>query len=168
MSGGLVLSSNDGVQPLKLGLNAGYAERIGSGLTIDSGVSRTSYSTYSGLRSKRSYSDIYVGIAGRQLRSRIHFSPDYFGSGPTVYAEAEADVTSVAGFTLNAHAGSLFPLGRRDLLDPPHRQLDWQFDVAHTFGRMSVRAAWSGGGRDNPYATSKYGNAVTFSLACAL
>lgn len=139
-SGAMVVAGNEGVRPLRIQLNAGYAKRVAPGLTLDVGATGTSYSHYSGLRSGRSYAELYLGVAGESVASRLSVSPDYLGSGAAAYAEVNAKLASVASFDITGHAGALVPLGS---YRSPTR-FDWQIGAGRTFGRIAVRASLSG------------------------
>ena len=69
-------SSNDGIKPLGLQLNGGYAKRL-SGVTLDFGAIYSTYSNYSSRGSSSSYTEIYAGAGYKFLSSRIAFSPHY-------------------------------------------------------------------------------------------
>jgi uncharacterized protein (TIGR02001 family) len=59
---GSVVATGDGLKPLGLVLNGGYAERFRSGLNADVGVVYSHYSHYSGVSSGRDYTELYAGL----------------------------------------------------------------------------------------------------------
>jgi uncharacterized protein (TIGR02001 family) len=79
LSGSVVASRHDGLQPLRFAINGGYARRLRSGLTLDLGAVHSRYSEYSGIASDRYYTEVYAGVAGKLLGARISLSPDYIG-----------------------------------------------------------------------------------------
>lgn len=162
--------ADDGVHPLSLQLNAGYATRVSSALTLDVGVVHTNYSHYSAVGSGRSYAEAYAGLAGKFVTSRVYFSPDYFGARRrTLYTELDGHLPPVHKITINAHAGLLVPIsstGQRYRSD-----YDWRLGVVRSFGRVSVQADWVNA---PPPPRDSYGirrprhNALVFGLTWAL
>lgn len=168
-SGTLVGSAADGVRPLGLELDGGYAAQVSSGLTADGGIIHARYSRYSGLRSGLSYTEVYAGLEGKILSSRIYFSPRYLGRGATAYGELNAALPLGQGFTFQGHAGVFVPLyaysrGSRSLV-----RNDWQLGLSRPAGRLIFHAALGGGGpRQYYYRDYSAGHAVTFGVDCAL
>jgi uncharacterized protein (TIGR02001 family) len=148
ISGSMVATRHDGLRPLGVQLNGGYAKRLSSGLTVDAGVIHSNYFHYAS-REPRSYNEVYVGIAGKVLSSRIYVSPDYLGSGDwTIYGEADANVPVARKLRLTGHAGVLAPLNGRDYYDSPYRlEIDWRLGIARDFGPVTAEVSWSGIGR---------------------
>jgi len=109
-SSGSVVASREGLRTLGLQLNGGYAKQLRSGLTLDAGAAYSRYSSYSGLGSSRSYAELYGGIRGKVLSTRLAFSPDYFGSGPTLYGETAGQFSLARNLQLQASIGALAPL----------------------------------------------------------
>jgi len=143
LSGKLVASEHEGVRPLGLILNAGYAKRLSSGITIDARVIRSVYSEYSDRAAARSYSEAYVGLSGKFLTARIYASPDYLKNG-TVYGELNARAEIAPKLSLSGHAGLLVPLGGSEHGYSYRREFDWRIGVARQFGPMTLQAAWTG------------------------
>lgn len=142
-SGKLVASKREGVRPLGLVLNAGYAKRLSSGLTIDVGATHSAYSEYSDRAAARSYTEAYAGLSGKFLTARVYFSPDYLKGG-TVYGELNANAEIATKLSLSGHAGLLVPLGDSGHGYAYRREFDWRIGIARQFGPVTLQAAWTG------------------------
>ena len=168
-SGTLVERSGDRIRPLGYNLDAGYAATIGSGLTADTGVIHADYSRYSGLRSGLTYTEIYAGISGKLLSSRLYFSPRYFGRGATTYAELNGHFPAGGDFNIEGHAGVFVPLYGYSRGSRSVARYDWQIGLSRPAGRFIFRAALVGGGpRQYDYGDYSGGHAFTFGVDCAL
>jgi uncharacterized protein (TIGR02001 family) len=166
-----VASAHDGLQPFGLQLNGGYAKRLPSGLTLDAGIIHSRYSRYSSRGIPNSYTDLYVGVAGKVLSSRVHLSPDYFRYGAqTIYGELDANLSPLSKLHLNAHAGILAPLGA-SAGRTARADYDWRLGAVREFGRASLQIAVTGG---NGPQRDRYGrrtyrrNALVFGLSWTL
>jgi uncharacterized protein (TIGR02001 family) len=110
---------------------AGYAQRLGSGLTLDGGVSRYGYTRSSGLN----FNELYASLAGDNLNARVSYSPDYLGQrARTAYLELNANYALGAGYNLYLHAGLFNYLSGAPLYSRSHT-LD---------GRVGLGTAWAG------------------------
>ena len=90
---GTAVASSDGVHPLALIVNGGFAKRLQSGITIDAGIVHSEYSHYSSALSGRSYTEVYGGVSRKSVSGRLYFSPHYFGTGhATLYGELDNNV----------------------------------------------------------------------------
>jgi uncharacterized protein (TIGR02001 family) len=168
-SGTLVESAGDGLHPLGFNLNGGYAATVGRGLTADLGIVHARYSRYSGLRSGLSYTEIYAGISGKMLSSRIYFSPHYLGRGATAYAELNAQVAAGRDFTIEGHTGLFLPFYSYSGGGRSRTRYDWNIDLSRPAGRFIFRAALNGGGpRQEYYGDYSAGHALTFGIDYAL
>jgi hypothetical protein len=116
---------------------------------VDAGIIHSRYFHYSS-REPRSYTEVYVGLAGKSLSSRVYVSPDYLGSGEwTIYGEANASVPVARKLRLTGHAGVLVPLNGRDYYGSPYRtEFDWRLGIARDFGPVTANISWTGIGRD--------------------
>jgi uncharacterized protein (TIGR02001 family) len=172
LSGSVVATRHDGLQPLRLQLNGGYAKRLSSGLTIDVGVVHSNYSEYSSRNASKSYTEVYAGLAGGVLSSRISVSPDYLKPGAwTVYGEVDANVPAGKKLRVTGHVGILAPLDRRgysgDTLRP---ELDWRLGLARDIGPVTLSVAWTGISRNRDlYQERTYGRealivGITYAL----
>jgi uncharacterized protein (TIGR02001 family) len=141
LSGSLVASRGDGLRPLGLVANVGYARRLLSGITIDGGITHSEYSAYSDRAAARSYSEIYAGLSGKLLTARAYVSPDYLKHG-SVYGEVDGSLPVSANLRLSGHVGLLVPL-RRSTCGEYGRDFDWRIGVARQLGPVSLQAAWT-------------------------
>jgi uncharacterized protein (TIGR02001 family) len=172
LSGSAVATRDDGLQPLGLQLNGGYAKRLSSGLTVDLGIVHSNYSRYSSRNADKSYTEVYAGLAGKILASRISLSPDYLKPGAwTVYGEVDANVPAGKKLRVTGHVGLLAPLDRRgysgDTLRP---ELDWRLGLARDLGPVTLSVAWTGISRNRDLDQERsYGRqALIFGITYAL
>lgn len=151
--------------PAMLGyqLNAGYAARLSSGLTIDAGVVHSRYLEHFRGRPATHYSEAYVGLAMRNFVSRVYFSPDYLAPGKsTVYGEIEGTIRPAPDWRVSAKVGGLIYLSA-----PPRyyqsTHYDWRLSAGRRLGKLDLHLAVSGGGRDKDYyrGRARGGTAVT-------
>jgi uncharacterized protein (TIGR02001 family) len=144
-SGSLVATRHDGVQPLGIQLNAGYAKRLPSGLTVDVGVTHSTYSEYSSRGSAYSYTEVYAGLGGKLLSGRLSVSPDYLKHDVwTIYGEMNGSVPVVSKLRLTGHVGMLVPLDYHSAATHYRREFDWRIGIERDFGRLSIHADWAG------------------------
>ena len=170
LSGSVVATRDDRLQPLGLQLNGGYAKRLPSGLTVDLGVVHSDYSRYTSRGPGKTYTEVYAGLAGKVLSSRISVSPDYLKPGAwTLYGEANANVPAGKKLRVIAHVGMLVPLEKLD--DESYRpDFDWRLGIARDFGSVTVNVAWTGRVRGHDiYQERTYGRGalilgVTYAL----
>jgi uncharacterized protein (TIGR02001 family) len=172
LSGSVVATRDDGLQPLGVQLNGGYAKHLSSGLSIDVGVVHSNYSRYSSRNASKSYTEGYAGITGKILSSRISVSPDYLKPGAwTLYGEVDANVPAGKKLRAIGHVGILAPLDRRgysgDTLRP---ELDWRLGLARDIGPVTLSVAWTGISRNRDlYQERSYRRqALIFGITCAL
>lgn len=167
-SGTIVGNPRDGLRPLGLQLNGGYARPLKSGLTADFGLIHAGYSRYSGLGSRRSYTEAYAGLEGKLLSARLHYSPNYLGRGATTYGELDGQLP-VDEITIDAHAGILIPLYGGDDHYQAASHYDWHVGVSRPLGRFILHAALSAGGPREPYyGDYSSGHAITLGVSWAL
>lgn len=145
LAGKVVAGEHEGLRPLGLILNAGYAKRLSSGLTIDAGVTHSAYSKYSDRAAARSYTEAYAGFSRKFLTARVYVSPDYLRGG-TIYGEVNATSEVAPTLSLSGHAGLLIPLGSDSYGYTYRRELDWRIGVARQLGPVTLQAAWTGVG----------------------
>jgi uncharacterized protein (TIGR02001 family) len=171
-SGSLVAARSEGIRPLGLQLSGGYARSLSNSVSLDVGLTRSSYTDYSGLYGHRSYTEIYAGVTTKLLSSHIYYSPRALVTGKsTLYAEANGNLGGYSGFSAQAHAGLLVPLADyQGKTEAPH--LDWRLGASRAVGRLTLRAAVSGGGpgRSSYGGSYAYPHAhrFTFGVTCAL
>jgi uncharacterized protein (TIGR02001 family) len=149
-----VASSSDLLRPLSLQLNGGYARPLSSSLTLDVGATGSIYSHYSQIEAGRTYGEIYASLLGKNLSSRISFSPDYFlTGGPTLYGELNGNFGRAYGLRFEGHLGALVALDGGSTAY--RRQIDWRLGVTRELGRVALHAAWAGRGRaPRPFGTA--------------
>jgi uncharacterized protein (TIGR02001 family) len=157
--------------PLGVQLTGGYAKSLRSGTTIDLGVTQSTYSHYSPGEGRKSYTELYAGIARGALSSRIFLSPHYSQQGLwTAYGELNAGVTPARRWSLEGHVGVLVPL-RTPTGDKEHYHsaLDWRVGIARELGRLSLHLSWNEGAHGRNFygdrAHSRGGVVVGASLA---
>lgn len=169
-SGTAVASSNGGVRPLAFQLNAGYAKSLSSGLSAELGIVHSHYPHHYAYEPIGSYTEVYAGILGKLISSRIYYSPHYFeGGGPTIYGEANATSGGYSGFRIAAHAGLLVPLSHGDSGANSPLQFDWTLGVSRTFGRIGMHAAWTGHSRAHfSYRSYRASNALVLGASYVL
>ena len=172
LSATVVATRHDGLQPLGLQLNGGYAKRLSSGLTIDAGVVHSNYSPYSSRNAGKSYTEVYAGLAGKILSSRLSVSPDYLKPGAwSLYGEVDANVPTVKKLHVTGHVGILAPLNHRGYYDETlHPELDWRLGFARDLGPVTLSVAWTGISRNRDlYQERSYGRrALIVGITCAL
>ena len=170
-SASLLVRSRGALHPSALQVNGGYAKRLPSGVTVDVGVVHTNYARYSNTGTGKSYTEVYAGLAGKSVSSRVYFSPDYLKTGVrTLYGEVDGSVSPVSKLRLEGHVGVLTLLGHTESSDYARSGLDWRLGISRSVGRVSLHAAWSGrgSGRDVYENRTHGGNALTFGLSCVL
>ena len=167
VSGSAVWTRHDGLQPLGLQLNAGYATRLSSSLTLDLGAIHSNYSHYSS-RAGRSYTEVYAGLSGKLLSGRIYLSPDYLKARrASAYGEIEANFPLAPKWRLTAHAGMLVPLRRISDYETYQPRLDWRLGISREIGHFSIQTAWTGAQRrrdSEPYR-NRGGNTLVVGLS---
>lgn len=163
---GTAVASSQGVHPLALKLNGGYARRLSSGITIDTGIVHSRYSHYSSAVSGRAYTEMYGGVAWKSLSARLSVSPHYFETdSSTVYGELEDSLDLARKLRLSGHIGLLVPL--RSERRPVY---DWKIGMSWQFGRVSAHASWTGRRSVTRYEDvyARRTNAVVLGISRAL
>ena len=171
VSASIAATRDDGLQPLGLQLNGGYAKRLSSGLTVDLGIVHSNYSRYSSRGPAKSYTEAYAGVAGKLLSSRIYVSRGYLKSGAwTLYGEVDANVPVGTRLRVTGHVGMLVPLDRRDTGVTYRTEFDWRLGIARNIGPITVSAALTGRGRGHDfYQERSYGRrALVFGVTYVL
>jgi uncharacterized protein (TIGR02001 family) len=155
LSGTGVLRRGGSPEPLALQLDGGYAKRLASGTTLDFGVTYSSYSYYSSGGPRTSYTEVYAGIARKELSSRIFFSPHYSEPGLwTAYGEVNGNLNPARNWSLDGHVGMLVPLRTPANGEKYRTAFDWRLGVSRELGRVSLHLSWNQGARGRNY----YGN----------
>jgi uncharacterized protein (TIGR02001 family) len=145
LSGRVVLTREEGIRALSAVFNGGYATQLRSGLTADLGVSHTRYSHYSGLSSGRDFTEVYAGLAGKNVGGRISVSPNYFGVFRwTAHGEIDAHFDLSRNSAVECQAGLLVPFGGSSYEGHLRTQLDVRLGIAQRAGPLTFHAAVSG------------------------
>lgn len=145
-------TAESGIQLLGVQGYAGYARRIGTGTTIDTGVTHVRYSRYFSGNASADYTEFYIGLITNHISSHVRYSPDYFRKGvSTIYGDVDGVIQSFTGWRLNGHAGVLVQA------DGPHEpgvartRYDWRIGVSRQLGPLDLQLAWAGGGPGRDY-----------------
>jgi len=141
---GTLVASSEGIKPLSLQLNAGYAKEVRAGLTLDLGIVQSKYSRYSTTVHGDAYTEAYAGLTFKSVTARVHLSPHYFESGRwTLYGELNHGLVLTRKLSLNSHVGLLVPV-RSDRDVDSHGQFDWRVGLDRQLGRFALHAAFTG------------------------
>lgn len=169
VSGSIVASRGEGLKPLGLIVNGGYATQVSSRISIDVGLTHSSYSRYSDRAASLSYTEVYAGISGKLLSARLNLSPDYVKGG-SAYGEINGNWPLGNKLSLTAHAGLLVPFHRVHSAYRYSSDVDWRLGVARLIGPVSLQAAWCavragrGGYRDRRHKRDALILGLTYSL----
>jgi len=118
----------------------GRAQRLTSTLTLDAGVSRSTF-----LRDRAyDYSEFYAGLALNRSSVRLFYSPAYYGAGQTVYLDLSSAYPLGERVNLAVHAGLLHPFGeyRGVARDGADLRLALATDVGEVRIEAGVQAQW--------------------------
>lgn len=147
--------------------NVGYAVKITPTLSLDGGISHSSYYSWSGTSRNYQYTEIYVGLASPNVGARLSYSPNYyFPDTPTLYAEVNGGVDVVANWSLSAHAGALFYFKEPPFYEADKRY-DWRLGVSRRFGLLGVHGELSGRIKDEASMSDSDKTAVALVLTRA-
>lgn len=173
VGGNLVGTFDDGKPELvALQGTVGYASRVSSELSIDAGVSRTEYGSYV-LGQDVHYTELYLGLASRNVTARVRYSPDYYRNDwETLYVELDGGLEVAPDWFVSAHAGQLTYLGDISPYLVRH-SYDWRLGGSRKLGAYGVHVELSGRvakrapasivqGDDNPLHAA--GTAVVFGV----
>jgi uncharacterized protein (TIGR02001 family) len=171
VSGSVAATRNDGLQPLGLQLNGGYARRLNPNLTLDVGATRSTYSHYSSRAAYQSYTEAYAGLSGKYLSGRIYLSPDYLKPGLwSAYGELNGSVATGTSLRFTGHAGLLLPFERYAGGEEYRPEFDWRLGLDRDFGPVTASVFWTGTKHREeryPYrlrATNKLGLGLRYAL----
>lgn len=128
---------------------AGYAGRLSERIGWEAGATGVHF----GADSYDDYGEVFTGLNGDRWSMRLHYSPDYFGSGVrTLYGEFNVGFPLSQLIRVTAHAGALQRVGGiraqgNDL------NLDASLGLAIARDAWEVRLEWVGGERSAIYPT---------------
>jgi len=118
----------------------GFVHGLHSGLNVEAGVQ------YAGYSHSHDYgeTDVYVGLSGRQLRSRLSWTPHYFGQSPAWYAELDGSHALRTPWRVVGHVGVLQTRDYAEYGVGEQRvRVDAAAGVAVTLHGFDVRATWT-------------------------
>jgi len=167
LSGSIVASRDEGLQPLRLAFNGGYAKQLSPGLTGDVGVVHSRYSTYSGLAGDRSYTEVYGGVSAKSVGARLSLSPDYLGTSHwTLHAAINARKDITSSLTADGELGILFPLGG----SYSHAHWDARAGLSQRIGSISLHVSVTARAKaPNAYvARDHHSTAIIVGISSAL
>lgn len=130
----------------------GYARRLASGGSLDLGVAHTDVTEYDRARYRLRYSELYVGLAGRNLSAHVYYSPDYLGGRvQTLYGSLDGSWAPAVAWRLFGHAGVLAPVQHRPGAGLSGLQYDLRAGAARQTGPVEVQLSLVTGGPDASY-----------------
>lgn len=167
---GSIVASREGLRPLGLTLNGGYARRIGRDLSADIGVAHWRYSQYSDVPSGRAYSEIYAGLSSEYVGTRFSLSPNYVGKARwTLHGEINGHADLTSRLHLDGELGVLVPLSGYGPGQNSRGIWDGRIGLAQRVGRVSLHAAVSARGNSagvyGKWARSRVGLILGISTA---
>lgn len=160
----------DGFDPIVIGYqaNGGYATEIAPDVAIDAGIVRSWYTRDSSIGRGAHYTEVYLGIVGRGLSSRVYFSPDYLRPGvETLYAEIEGAAQIAPKWRLAGHIGMLTHLDERPRYTP-REHYDWRLTLAREVGRLDLHLSLSGGGPGRDYYSGRRRDATALTVGASV
>jgi len=138
---------------------AGYAGRLSERLGWEAGATVVHFGT----DSRYDYQEAFGGLSGERWNARLHYSPDYFGSGTrTAYGEFNVGLPLSAIARVTAHAGALMRVGGAPT-EGSRASLDGSVGLAVGRDAWEAQIAWVAGGRSAVYPTT-YGRASQGTL----
>jgi uncharacterized protein (TIGR02001 family) len=139
---------------------AGYAGRLSDRLGWEAGATGVHFDT----DSRYDYCEIFTGLSGERWNARLHYSPDYFGSGArTAYSEFNVGLPISALTRATAHIGALMWLGGTPPIEGGRLNFDGSLGLAVARDAWEVQLAWVAGARSTVYPIV-YGRASRSAL----
>ena len=122
----------------------GYVRSLRPGLSAEAGVQYTGYSH----SHRYDEPEVYVGVSGRQLRSRLSWTPRYFGQSPAWYAELDGSRALRSPWRAIAHVGVLrnreyAEYAHYGSAGEQHVRVDAAVGIAVALHAFDVRATWT-------------------------
>ncbi|MBS0340134.1 MAG: hypothetical protein JSS56_06375 [Proteobacteria bacterium] len=138
---------------------AGYAGRLSQRLGWEAGATVVHF----GADSQYDYQEAFGGLSGERWNARLHYSPDYFGSGVRAsYGEFNVGLPISPIVRVTAHAGALMRVGGASL-EGGRVSLDASLGLAVARDAWEAQIAWVAAGRSAVYPTA-YGRAAQGAL----
>jgi uncharacterized protein (TIGR02001 family) len=118
----------------------GYVHDLRPGLSAEAGVQYTGYSQ----SHRYDEPDVYVGLSGRQLHSRLSWTPHYFGQSPAWYVELDGSHALRAPWRAIGHVGVLQSREYIEYGNAEQRvRVDAAVGIAVALGGFDLRATWT-------------------------
>jgi len=128
----------------------GYVGRLSDRLGWEAGA----IAVHFGADTRYDYAEGFAGLTGDKWNLRLHYSPDYFGSGArTVYGEFNVGVPLSPMTRATGHVGALVQVGGTRT-DGGSVTLDGSVGLAVGRDAWEVRLDWVIGGRSAVYPTA--------------
>ncbi len=138
---------------------AGYAGRLSERFGWEAGATAVHF----GADSRYDYREAFAGLSGERWNARLHYSPDYFGSGArTGYGEVNVGLPLSPLVRVTGHAGALVRVGATPV-EGGRTSLDGSLGLAVARDAWEAQIAWVAGGRSAVYPTA-YGRASQAAL----
>jgi uncharacterized protein (TIGR02001 family) len=143
---------DEGFQMTGFQAYAGYARRLGGGSSLDLGVAHTDVTEYYRVHYRVRYSELYAGVAGRNLSAHLYYSPDYLGGRvQTLYGSLDGSWTPAPDWRVFAHAGVLAPIKRGSGSNLRNPQYDVRAGLGRQAGPVEVQLSLVSLGPDGNY-----------------
>ncbi|WP_213956624.1 MULTISPECIES: TorF family putative porin [unclassified Variovorax] len=121
----------------------GFVGRLTDRLGWEAGVIAVHYTA----DTRYDYGEAFAGLTGERWNLRVHYAPDYFGSGArTVYTEFNVGLPLSQMTRATAHAGALVQVGGVPAAGE-RTTLDGSLGLAVGRDAWEVRLEWVAGGR---------------------
>ena len=120
----------------------GYVRRLASGLAVEIGAE---YAAFTG-PGEYNYPELYVGLSGERVSSRLYYAPRYFGrDSGAFYVELNAVQPLSDRVRVLAHAGLLVNRGNDLRYGRADRTvLDGRLGIAADLPPFTLQASWVG------------------------
>jgi uncharacterized protein (TIGR02001 family) len=116
----------------------GYVRVLRPGLSAEAGVQYSWFSRSAGY----GYPEIYLGLSGEHLGTRVSWIHDYFGEAPAWYAEVNGSRPLRDALRLVSHIGVLRQNTYSES-DAGHWRYDVAAGMAFTVGDFDLQATWT-------------------------
>ena len=133
---------------------AGRAGRLGESLSWETGLTVAHFTR----EAQYDYRELFGGVSGERWSLRVHYAPDYFGSGArTLYCELNAGLPLIRSMRLIGHLGALSRLAGDDASDADRRRWDARLGISIVEQATELQLNWTAGSRSGLYPVS-YGH----------